>query len=300
MFNKISSYFLLFLLRLISLLPFRILYLLSDFLYFILYKVFGYRTKVVRGNLKRSFPEKSDAELREIESKFYRHLCDLIIESIKMFTISQKELDKRIRCINQEFVDSLYDKGISLIGVTGHYNSWEMLAIGLNLNNKHQAMGIYKKINNEVINNAMIKSRSRFGTLLADTKSTSKLFEENKDKITVTGFVADQWPSNIHKCFWTSFLGQETAVSYGAEHYARIHGMGVVFGKVRKAKRGFYEVEYVLVAEDARKLEPGEVTKRHTKILEELIKENPQYWVWSHKRWKKPRPDNVPLETVFS
>jgi KDO2-lipid IV(A) lauroyltransferase len=300
MLGRAFSYLLIFLLKAISRLPFSVLYLLSDFLYFMLYRVFGYRKSVVRGNLKRSFPDKSEQEIIEIEKKFYHHLCDLIFESIKLFTICEKELTKRFICVNPEHNLEFFKKGISLIGITGHYNNWEMLAISFNLHCSHQGDGIYKKIANPVINEAMIKSRGRFGTILAEMKETSKMFEANKDMVTITGFVADQWPSNIHKCYWTNFLGQETAVSYGAEYYARKYNAAVVFGKTRKIKRGYYAVEYVTIAADTKDFEPGEITKRHTHVLEELIREKPEFWIWSHKRWKRPRPEDVPFETVFS
>ncbi|MFN4123077.1 MAG: lysophospholipid acyltransferase family protein [Flavobacteriales bacterium] len=300
MISNLLTHVMLFLIKGLSYLPFSVLYAISDFLYFLIYRVFKYRLKVVRGNIKSAFPNKTDGEIKSIEQGFYRHLCDLIVESVKLFSISANELNRRFKTINPEHTEAYFNQGKSLIGVTGHYNSWEMLALSLNLHHKHQAMGIYKKIKNPVMNKAMIKSRGKFDIILADTKHTNEMFDSNKNQVTITGFVADQWPSNIHKCYWTLFLGRETAVSYGTEHYARKYDMGVVFAKIRKVKRGFYEAEYITIADDVNKFQPGEITKAHTKALENLILEDPQYWVWSHKRWKRERPEEVPMETVFA
>jgi len=300
MLSGIFTHLMLFLIKGISRLPYTVLYAISDLIYFFVYRVFKYRLGVVRANLSSVFPNKSDRELLNIERGFYHHLCDLIVESIKLFSISEKDLNERFKTLNPELTAAFYHKGKSLIGVAGHYNSWEMLAMSLNLHHPHQAMGIYKKIKNKVMNEAMIKARGKFNIILSDTKGSGEMFENNKHQLTISGFVADQWPSNIHKCYWTQFLGRETAVSYGTEHYARKYDMGVVFANIRKVKRGYYETEYVVVADDVRNFKPGEITKLHTQKLEALILEDPQYWVWSHKRWKRERPEEIPLETVFS
>lgn len=300
MISKIFTQTILLILKGLSYLPFGILYAISDLLYFLIYHVIKYRKKVVRENLKLVFQDKSEREIRKIERGFYRHLCDLIVESVKLFSISAEELTNRFKTVNPELTAKFYQQGKSLIGVTGHYNSWEMLALSLNLHHQHQALGIYKKIKNPVFNNALIKSRSKFGLILADIKRAGEMFEKNKENLTITGFVADQWPSNIRKCYWTTFLGRETAVSYGAEYYARKYNMGVVFANIRKVKRGFYETEYVVIADDVSKFAPGEITQAHTIALEKLIYEDPRYWIWSHRRWKRARPDDVPMNTVFT
>jgi KDO2-lipid IV(A) lauroyltransferase len=265
------------------------LYLISDFIFFLLYKVMKYRVNVSRTNLKNAFPEKSDADLLGIEKTFYKHLADVIVETVKSFTISEKALRKRMVLLNPEILEEFYKNGNSAIAVTGHYGNWEWAAITLPFQSKYEPQGVYMPIKNRVFNRAMIKSRSRFGIDLLEAGKMLVEMEGRKQKLSITGFIADQSPSNPERGYWLKFLNQDTCVAQGTEKYSRKYGMAVAFGMIKKVKRGYYTLEYKIVSRDASNSAEGEVTKKQTSILEELICQDPQFWLWSHKRWKHKR-----------
>jgi KDO2-lipid IV(A) lauroyltransferase len=265
------------------------LFLISDFIYFLLYKVMSYRVHVCRTNLKNAFPEKSNAELLRIEKAFYRHLSDVIVETVKSFTISEKALKKRMVLLNPEVLEEFYKSGNSAIAVTGHYGNWEWAAITLPFQSNYHPQGVYMPIKDQVFNKAMIKSRSRFGIDLIEASKMVVEMEHRKQKLSITGFIADQSPSNPERGYWLKFLNQDTCVALGTEKYSKKYGMAVAFGMIKKVKRGYYTLEYKIVSRDASMSAEGEITKKQTRILEELICEDPQFWLWSHKRWKHKR-----------
>jgi Kdo2-lipid IVA lauroyltransferase/acyltransferase len=290
-----ASYLLVALLYLISLMPLRFLYLLADLFYLVVYRTFQYRVKVCRTNIHKSFPELNDAQLLEIERKFYRHLSDIVAETIKSFTISEKELRRRMQLINPELLETYYQKNISLIAVTGHFNNWEWAAMSLPFHSRFKPQGVYLAIKNPVVNRFMIRSRSRFGIDLLEVGELYLEMEKRKNQPTISGFIADQSPSRPDKGIWMNFLNQETLVAVGTERYARQYHMGVVFGKIRKTGRGYYSLEYIPVAENGSETKEGEITLQHSRILESLICEQPEQWLWSHRRWKHKRPENILL-----
>ena len=272
----------------ISLLPYPLLYLFSDFLFLIMYRLIGYRKKVVFTNLKNSFPNKSDQELKAIMADFYRHLCDIIMESIKGFMISEKQLRKRLVIKNPEFSNYFADKGQSIIFVGGHYNNWEICAQAFAMYSNHECIGIYKPLSNAFINNKIYTSRSKYGMHLVAMKQTKKSFEaDGKAKAIVFG--SDQNPANPKRAHWVQFLNQDTGVLFGVERYAKEYNWPVVFVSISKAKRGHYEVEYSLVTDKPTEEPHGKITEDFTKRLEQDIINQPQYWLWSHKRWKHKR-----------
>ncbi len=273
----------------VSLLPFRVLYFLSDFLYVVIYRLSGYRTKVVRMNLRNSFPEKSDAELRVIESHFYRHLCDVIVETLKSFTISEKELRKRMILDNPELPDHYYDKGQSILMASGHYNNWEWIAVSLNLHIKHLGAGIYTPLSNPFFERKMRKTRGRFGMLLIPTKEVSHFFEAARQQLTATVFGIDQSPRRNSNCHWMTFLHQDTGVAYGLEKYARSLDYPVLFSMTTKMKRGYYTYHISLITDHPRQEPEGMIIETATRMLEKQINDQPQYWLWTHKRWKHKR-----------
>jgi len=279
----------------LSILPLSVLYIFSDILYLLLYKILGYRTSVVRTNLKNSFPEKSEKELQKIQSAFYRHLCDIIIESVKLFSISKQELQKRFYIKNPEIVKKYFLKGQNIILVGGHYNNWEILAISLDFLLPHQAVGIYSPLKNKFFNEKLAASRSKFGVQLITKSEVRTCFQQKTTKPTMTVFGADQSPTYSKKVYWTNFLNQETAVAIGTEFFSVKYNYPVIYINVTKLKRGYYEGELKLLAENPAKLQDGEITKRHTEYLEKVIRKNPQYWLWSHKRWKRQRAEDEQL-----
>ncbi len=290
LFSGLLSYPLLGLIYTLSVLPLPILYLLSDGIYLLLYRTFSYRVNVTRSNLQRALPEKTVAELRMIERRFYHHLCDVIVETIKSFTISPQQLSKRMKLLNPEVLQSMYATGHKMIAVTGHYGNWEWAAITLPLQSAYAPQGVYLAIKDPVMNKAMIGSRSRFGIDLLEAGKIFQELESRKDILSITGFIADQSPSRPEKGLWLDFLNQDTVVATGTEKYASMYEMAVAFGKIRKVKRGYYTLEYELVTANAALNAPGDVSKQHTAILERIIREEPEYWLWSHKRWKHKRP----------
>lgn len=293
--SGIYSYPLLVLIFGISYLPFPVLYFISDLLYIFLYRIFAYRVKVCKANLKNALPDKTEEEIKIIEKKFYAHLCDVIVETIKSFTITSKELNKRMKLLNPEVLAEVYQTNRKMIAVTGHYGNWEWAAITLPFQSEYSAQGVYLAIKNPVINRAMIKSRSRFGIDLLEAGKIYQELENRKSILSITGFIADQSPSKPEKGIWMHFLNQETVVASGTERYATLHEMAVAFGKIKKIKRGHYTLEYELVTENAALEKAGAVTQKHTQILEKIIQEEPQFWLWSHKRWKHKRAAETPI-----
>ena len=284
----ITKFFYYLLILPISLFPYPLLYLISDVVFVLMYRLIGYRKEVVFTNLKNSFSNKSEKELKQIMSGFYKHLCDIILESIKGFTISEKQLRKHLVVKNPEFSNYFANKGQSIIFVGGHYNNWEICAQAFAMYSNHECIGIYKPLSNAFINDKIYTSRSKYGMNLVSMKQTKKSFEEgNKSKAIVFG--SDQNPSNPKRAHWVNFLNQDTAVLFGVEKYAKDYNWPVVFVSISKVKRGHYEVEYSLITDKPNEQPYGKITEDFTKRLEQDIINQPQYWLWSHKRWKHKR-----------
>lgn len=274
----------------LSLLPFRVLYGISNFLSFLLFNVIGYRKKVVITNLNNSFPGKSAKEINQIAKKFYNHLCDLIVESLKIFTISENQIHQRMICLNPQTVNKFFDQKKSVIIAGGHYNNWELFAVAIDEIIKHQTIGIYKPLTSKFFDKKMRLTRSKFGLRMISTKIVKKVFEEEKENLTATIFATDQSPSNPDNCYWTTFLNQPTGILWGTEKYAREYNYPVIFGRLYKPKRGHYELEFEIVTETPQQTATGEITEKTTRLLENDIIKQPEFWLWSHKRWKHKKP----------
>ena len=276
----------------ISKLPFGMLYLISDFLYLILYKIIGYRTKVVRSNLENSFPDKTSSEIKKIEAKFYSHLCDLVVESLKAFSISLDEAKERMKDRNIEVVNQYYKQGRQVVLVGGHYGNWELFAITIGATTEHKALALYTPLKNEFINDKITKSRSKYGLgMLSIKEIKSKLTEINSDSY-ATIFGADQSPRKSQRAYWVKFLNQETGIQFGTEKFAKEFNAVVIFTNIYKVKRGYYELQYDVITEQPNEEEFGYISKTHTEMLEKVIQEQPEFWLWSHKRWKHKRPED--------
>ncbi|MDZ7650885.1 MAG: lysophospholipid acyltransferase family protein [Cytophagales bacterium] len=273
----------------ISYLPYPVLYAFSNGLYFLVYRVIGYRKKVVIQNIANSFPEKSHQEYMQIVRAFYRHFCDLVVESVKVFTISEKEVKERMKMLNPEFSNRFYDKGQSVIIAGGHYNNWELFAVAIDSEIKHQTVALYKTLKNEFFDEKMRSTRSKYGLQMTSTKMAKEEFEKTDGlKAIIFGF--DQSPSRSNNCYWGTFLNQDTPMIFGVEKYAKEYDFPVLFLRINKVKRGYYTYEYVEAIEEPRKTGYGEITKRVNQLLEQDIIAEPQYYLWSHKRWKHKRP----------
>lgn len=285
--NAIGYYLVYVILWSISILPFPVLYFLSDCIYFLLYKVIGYRKKTVRNNLKLALPKLTNKERLIIEKEFYHHLCDMFLEMIKTITISEQEMKKRYRFKNLELLIEFENKNKSIILMTPHYASWEWVII-LGKLMTFKAFGIYKKLSNPRFDKLVRDIRSKFEAELISTKETIKKINQNQNK-NIDGlylFLSDQTPRLRKGLHWEYFLGHEVPVHMGAESLAKELDMNVLFLKVSKVKRGFYEAEFIPITDSAKEDPEFEITKRFLKLTEEQILQKPDYYFWTHKRWK--------------
>ena len=276
----------------LSFLPYGVLHVISRCFYFLMYYVIGYRKKVVRQNLRNSFPEKSESEIKSIEKKFYKHFLDIIIESVKLFSVSEKQLQRRMRVTNPEVVDQYSKEGQSVIIVGGHYNSWEMAGTALGNQIHHQAVALYSVLKDPFFDRIMKDSRERFGTRMVSTKRSSRFFAgESRDNCAII-FGADQSPTYNKSVYWTTFLNQETALAVGTEAYAKKYNFPVIYVYVRKQKRSTYTMTFEVITDKPQETPEGYISVEHTKRLESEILNEPEFWLWTHKRWKRKRlPD---------
>ena len=281
----------------LSWLPFGVLYGISNVLYVVLYKVIGYRKAVVMGNLTASFPEKSEKEIKAIASRFYNHLSDVIVESVKFFSISKRQALKRLHVVNPELLDEFANKGQSVILVGGHYCNWEIIAVGLDLYIKHQSVALFSKLSDAFFNKVMLESRTKFGIKMVTTKDSARYFEEESSKVTATIFGADQSPTYNKNVVWTQFLNQETALAFGTERYAKKFDYPVVYGAIQRTKRGHYSFELSLITDKPNETPLGFISVEHTRRLEKQILAEPSNWLWTHKRWKRKRQEDESIIT---
>jgi len=277
-----------FFVLLFAIVPFWLLYIFSDFLYFILYKVFKYRVSVVRDNLKKSFPEKSKEELKKIERLSYKNLSDITVESLKAFTMSKEEIFARHKVINEDDLRYLYGKCGGIIALPNHYGNWEWGAMSC-MQLEWKGVALYKPLSNKHLNTYVKRNRSRLGTQLVSIYDTARNFVENKNNKKNYVMASDQSPSNAKKAYWVDFLGRETAFLHGPELYAKKYNYPAVFIDIQRVKRGYYELYLTVLTDEPQKLKDGELTQMLASKLEEVIRKKPQDWLWSHKRWKLKR-----------
>ncbi|MBK6265907.1 lysophospholipid acyltransferase family protein [Marivirga sp. S37H4] len=276
-----------------SVLPFWVLHGLSNFLYWNVYYVFDYRKKVVRSNLKNSFPEKTEGELKAIEKKFYKHLCDIMVESLKSFTISEKEIKKRHKFINPEVAQKYIDEGYNISFIAPHYNNWEWFIMSLNFIKEPvnpKVLVMYAVLKNPYMEKLIKKSRSRMGTIMFPKAETMRQIVNYKNEQHFLCFAADQAPHNPYNSYWMEFLGQETAVFFGAEKLTKAKGYIPIYMRAQKKARSYYEIELEVITDKPQATEHGYITEKFMKLLENDLHKEPAYWLWSHKRWKKKKP----------
>jgi KDO2-lipid IV(A) lauroyltransferase len=275
------------LLWLISILPFPILYLLSDGVYVIVYHVVGYRKKTVRQNIAIAFPNLSTAERLEIEKKSYHHLCDMFSEMAKTMTISRNEIDKRFVFTNMQTYLDLEKKGKSIALLMAHYASYEW-SVSINYHSDFQGYAIYKKLSNKYLDKLVRDIRSKFKAELISTKETRTVIEQNKinNILGLYGFISDQTPRKSSALHWYKFLGVETPIHVGAEDLAKKYDMNVVYLKVRKVKRGYYEATLEVLSEDVSSVPNYEISEAFIRKVEQQIQDAPEFYLWTHKRWK--------------
>ena len=274
-------------LYIISILPFRVLYAFSDFIFLIVYYVIGYRKKTVKYNLRLVFPDKSDKEIKIIAKKFFHHLCDMMFEAIKSITISEAEMQKRYVFTNVEEIHKLEKENRSIVLFMGHYASWEWIFI-LQTHVNHKGYAVYKRLSNKYFDALVKRIRAKYNSHLITTKETFSILIKAKEnnELTFNGFVFDQSPKLNKAVYWQEFMGIEVPVHVGAEILAKRLDMVTLFLKVKKVKRGHYEATFLDINRNAKDYADFELTDLALKRVEEQINEAPEYYFWTHKRWK--------------
>lgn len=273
----------------LSYLPLRILYLIADFIYVLLCTILPYRKKVIEHNLRLAFPTKSNEERKQIRKDFYRYFADLLVESIKNLTISEKELAARFQLANPEIIAQMNALNKPILLVAGHYNNWEWLITSQALWFKQNNFGIGMPLSHPFWNDKLTQRRERFGLNVVNANNYHSAFETKNPLVLV---LADQAPSSPTNCLWLPFLGQESAVIFGPEYMANLYDCAVIFTNITNYKRGYYNITLEVLVEKSKTLTYQELTQLHLQQLEAQIHQNLARWLWSHKRWKHQKPAN--------
>lgn len=277
----------------LSVLPMPILYGISNFFYFLLFYVFGYRKEVVLNNLKLAFPAKDEKELLKIRKKFYKHFTDLIVESVKAFTMSEKFITKRYKFNNPEVINDIHKKGKSIVLMGAHQGNWEW-SCSMPLHIDISCFGAYTRVGNKYFDKVLKNSRMKYGFEGYETTKTIESIQENFDK-NIQGLyllLSDQSPQ-VHKThYWSEFMGIKVPIHTGAEMLAKRFDMAVVNYSIKKTKRGCFEVDFELITETPNEFKDYQITDKYLLITERNIRQNPEYYLWSHKRFK--HRDKVP------
>ena len=278
----------------ISILPYQLFYGFSNVMFFLAYRIFGYRKKVVRGNLELVFPDKTKLELDNIEIQFYRHMCDMFLEMVKTMSLSKAAVKKRYAVQNIEVLQKI-EKEKSILIVCSHYANWEW---NVSINNYVNAKGyaVYQKISNDYFDRWIKRVRARWNTTLITRKQVVRTVVANKrdNVIGIFGMVSDQSPQRHLAHYWTEFMGIKVPVVNGAEIMARKMDLAVVFLKVSKVKRGYYKAEFIPITTSGATTENNEITDAFLRLAEQQIQEKPEFYLWTHRRWK--HRNNVPEE----
>lgn len=277
---------------LIALLPFRVIYGISNAFYYLLLLT-GYRKTVIITNLQNAFPEKNKREIEALGRKYYRYLCDLVFETFKTLMLTEKEVKKHCIFHKAAWLDKMYAEKQSIILVMGHYGNWELAGPSFSLNNAYQLNVIYRPLSNIYFEKLLTKMRTKFGTKITPVNNTLREMVATRNEVTATAFIADQTASP-ENAYWTNFLNQETAVFTGPEKLAKKFGYPVVYISINKVKRGYYEITPELLFADPKNTAENEICEAFTQRLAKDIIKNPSTWLWSHRRWKHKRPQ---LET---
>ena len=274
-------------LYLLSLLPMGILYLLSDGVYFLIYHVFGYRKKVVEGNLRIAFPEKSSQEIIAISKRFYKNFVDNFIETLKLVSAGEDFILSRFKVAETDVLPALHAKGKRCQIHLGHNFNWELGGVAFPLLTNYQLLVVYMPLKSKVFERIMKKIRSKTGAVLLPATNMREVMMPYRDHQYLLALVADQVPGNVNRAYWLNFFGKPTPFVQGPEKGARAGDIPVVFAQIEKEKRGYYLIHFHLAEEHPGTLEPGELTRKYRDFLEEVIRKNPDMWLWSHRRWKR-------------
>jgi Kdo2-lipid IVA lauroyltransferase/acyltransferase len=278
-------YLLLIILYPLSLLPMRVLYILSDAVFVIIYHIIGYRRWLVMENLYHAFPEKPEAELQQISKQFYHSFCDQWIETLKLLTMSPTQLNKRIKA-NWDVFTELHKEGRNTYNLLGHTFNWEWFNIACQINAPQQFFAVYLPQSNKAFDRLMQRVRQRSGGLLISMMSKKSGFQQLKNTQFIVGLVSDQNPPNLKSAAWLPFMHREAPFFKGPERLATKDKAAVVFTGIRKIKRGYYEVFLQKITDDASTMQPGEIMQEYVRFMEQQLHHQPENWMWTHRRWK--------------
>ncbi|MBL7962951.1 MAG: lysophospholipid acyltransferase family protein [Flavobacteriales bacterium] len=281
-------------LYLLAWLPLGVLYVLGDIVFVLIFHLARYRRAVVRTNLQNSFPEKSPEERARIERTFYRWFCDLLVETLKTLTISPEEVKRRVRLEGEEVLRHYHDRRQSVILVMGHWGNWELGGARFSQIGLHQLFVIYHPLHNPGFERLIVRMRTRLGNRLYAMEETMKGMVRDRHQVTATAFIADQTPPP-ERAYWTTFLHQDTPVFWGTEKIARKLGYPVLYVGIDRMRRGHYVMRIEELVPAPKATADGEISERHTRRLEEDIRRKPEFWLWTHRRWKHARPPGVTL-----
>lgn len=273
---------------LLSRLPLSVLYVFSTACYGIMYYAIGYRKKAIAGNLKRSFPKKTDEELQRIHKRFMKHFCDQMFETIKALTISEKELKKRFRIRNPEVVNAFYSQNRSVLLFAAHYGNWEWF-ISMPFYFKHQPLSLYQQLSSELMDFMMKYCRERTGVVAAESAKGYKTIADYAAKgiPTISLIIGDQSPTRKSAKHWVQFLNQETAFLVGTDRIAKKTNQVVVYPSVTSPRRGYYEIDIQVIDDLSNPLSDStRIIDEYARLLESDIQRDPSLWLWSHRRWK--------------
>lgn len=277
---------------LFSLLPLWVHYLISDALYLFIYKIVGYRTEIVRKNLSSSFPNKSKEELLDIEHRFYKWFCDYIVETVKMFSMTERSMRKRMQFEDIDQINEDLKNGRSVTVYLGHYCNWEWItSLPLNITTDGIAAQLYHPIENKVLNRLFLYSRSRFHAISLDMLEAFGILRDwqKEGKFSVTGYISDQAPGFGAMHCWPWFLNHDTPAYSGAERIARILNTPVYYFDIYRPRRGYYVAKVIKMSDNPQEEEKFALTEQYYRLLENSIKRAPEFWLWSHNRWKRTR-----------
>ena len=269
-------------------LPLGLHYCFASLMWPVVYYVARYRVKVVRSNLERCFPDKTPKERKQLERQYYKHLADLLAEGLYNLRAPLRKVAKRYHFENAEILEPYYNQNRSVVLMSAHYNNWEYMITSLDHRISHHGIGVGKPLDNKRFGRFITARRARYGTEIVDqtdVRQAMSFYDQWKIPVAYM-MLSDQSPSNPHKSLWTSFFGQDTAFLFGAEHFARKYDMPVFFYDVTKTRRGRYTVHFELLTDRPNDLPEGDITRCYAQHLEQLIRQAPQYWLWSHRRWK--------------
>lgn len=272
----------------LSILPMSLLYGVAYLFYLIVYYLLGYRKETVYTNLRKSFPEKDDSEIQQIAKAYYHHLSRIAAEMLKMLTLSRKAVMRRYRCENPEVVTQFYEQQRSVILMSAHYNNWEWMILSLDMHYPHQGIGVGKANSNKHFEKLINRVRTRYGTqvVFADHVREKMAYHEENHLPAAYMMLSDQSPNQVSRSYHTLFLNQPSGIIFGAEHFAKKYNIPVIYYEIIQEKRGYYRIVNHLITDDPSQMKHGEITEKYIHLLEDTIRRNPSFWLWSHRRWK--------------